>query len=375
MKSTRERGFTLVELLVVIAIIGVLIALLLPAVQAAREAARRSQCTNNLKQISLAQHNYSDAHKMFAPAGAWTVNHPLGNGGREEWETWSEKVMILPFLEQGPIFQTSYITGVIPPAVGQQPGQPRAWDAWGWHGNDNIATQSVKLPIFNCPSSRTEIQGGKANFTYAINGGTSHAPPHAVGSQQVMSSWPARTNGMACYKRYDNNKTGTSQEPQDPSITFAQVGDGTSNTAFYSEFCIADISKRDPLDKSHQRYQVYNVWAQGQNTSQMRQYCLNQGANFDNGRWQERGASWAWGFMGTGASYNHTMLPNERSCHVFEGGDDWFGRNQMAAGSEHPGTVNVALADGSVRNVAQTVSPDVWWALGTRNGGEAVAQP
>ena len=74
--------------------------------------------------------------------------------------------------------------------------------------------------------------------------------------------------------------------------------------------------------------------------------------------------------MGTGNGYNHTMMPNEKSCHIFNGGDDWYGRNLMAAGSEHPGAVNVAMADGSVRSVAVTVSQDVWWAIGTRNGGE-----
>lgn len=79
--------------------------------------------------------------------------------------------------------------------------------------------------------------------------------------------------------------------------------------------------------------------------------------------------------MGTGNGYNHTMMPNERSCHVFNNGHDWFGKNLMAAGSNHPGSVNVALADGSVRNVSETVLPDVWWALGTRNGGEAVSNP
>jgi prepilin-type processing-associated H-X9-DG protein len=79
--------------------------------------------------------------------------------------------------------------------------------------------------------------------------------------------------------------------------------------------------------------------------------------------------------MGTGNGYSHNMMPNERSCHIFDGGDDWFGRNLMAAGSDHPGVANVALVDGSVRNVSETVAPDVWWALGTKNGGEAVQLP
>jgi prepilin-type processing-associated H-X9-DG protein len=144
---------------------------------------------------------------------------------------------------------------------------------------------------------------------------------------------------------------------------------------------ISDTSRSDPANRAHQKYQVYNHWASGGNTAAVRANCLAQGANFDPGRWGMRGGGWACSFMQNGGAYNHTMLPNERSCNNFidsntgEGGDDWYGRNLFAAGSEHPGAVNVALADGSVRNIAETVNQDVWWALGTRNGGESVQLP
>src|SRR6185295_18910602 len=94
--------FTLIELLVVIAIIGVLISLLLPAVQAAREAARRAQCVNNLKQLGLAMHNYSSAHGSFPMGSAPTT--VAGQGVRNGWGNWSAQALLLPFLEQQPLY-------------------------------------------------------------------------------------------------------------------------------------------------------------------------------------------------------------------------------------------------------------------------------
>jgi prepilin-type N-terminal cleavage/methylation domain-containing protein/prepilin-type processing-associated H-X9-DG protein len=358
MKTSVKRGFTLVELLVVIAIIGVLVALLLPAVQAAREAARRMSCTNNLKQLALAQHNYSDSFKVFAPSSAWAGPAPPH---AEREKAWSEKVFLLPFVEQKPLYDNTVWVGAT----------ARPYDPWGWQGNDNIQTQSVRLPVFNCPSNYSNLQGGVAGFTYAINTGTSHTPPHNTGTQLKNDNpWNGRFSGMAAFMRYDEAGV-----PNDPMVTFASVRDGTANTALYAEFVSANLEKRDPARRDHQKYQVYNHWAVGNNTAEVRLNCLAQGANFDDGRWRMRGAGWAWSFMGTGNGYSHNMLPNERSCHIFDGGDDWFGRNLMAAGSEHPGVANVALVDGSVRNVSDTVALDVWWALGTKGGGESIQLP
>ena len=374
MKSSKfqrgRNGFTLVELLVVIAIIGIMVALLLPAVQAAREAARRMSCTNNMKQLALAQHNYHATFKSFATASSW---HRGGILGDSRAESWSEKVMLLPYLEQQAAYDAT--DWLLAP-----------YDPWGWHGNQNILTQSRKLSVFNCPSNATEHLNGRANFTYAINTGTSHfrhrlnSENTGIDFQGVHSS--ARGNGMVAYMRYDNRwRIGDPRRDlNDASINFASVTDGTVNTALYSEFVISDLSKRNLNDKREWKYQVYNRWVGltfNGNTFLTRQECLNQTGNVFNDltRWRQRGAGWAWGYTGTGNGYNHTMLPNERSCYNFNGGDDWYGRNLMSASSEHPGGVNVALADGSVRGVSETVSQDVWWALGTRNGGETAGMP
>jgi prepilin-type N-terminal cleavage/methylation domain-containing protein/prepilin-type processing-associated H-X9-DG protein len=353
MKRLKGKGFTLVELLVVIAIIGILVALLLPAVQAAREAARRMQCTNNMKQLALAQHNYHDTFKTFASASAWIGGTSMR--GQSRAESWSEKVMLLPFLEQSANYDSSLL---------QAPGQP--YDPWGWNGNTNVQTQSIKLSMFNCPSNATEHQGGRANFTYAVNTGTSRSAPHrGTGSTNIGGA--GRGNGMVAFYHYDNPP----RWQPDQAVKFASVTDGTANTALYAEFVISDTTKRDRTQKRFHKYQTINAWIPGANTAAIRNDCLARGANFNTGRWRQRGAGWAWSFMGAGNGYNHTMMPNETSCHVASGGHDWYGRNLFSASSEHPGAVNVALADGSVRGVAETVSSDVWWAIGTRNGGES----
>ena len=372
MKSNKlkrgRNGFTMVELLVVIAIIGIMVALLLPAVQAAREAARRMSCTNNMKQLALAQHNYHATFKAFTTSSSW---HRGGILGDSRAESWSEKVMLLPYLEQQSIYDAT--DWLLAP-----------YDPWGWHGNQNILTQSRKLSVFNCPSNPTSHLNGRANFTYAINTGTSHIR-HRINSDNTGINFLTgytRSNGMASFMRYDNRFLlgDPRRDTNDSIITFASVTDGTVNTALYSEFVISDPNKRDLDDKRQWKYQVYNRWvglAINGNTFLTRQNCLNQTGNVfdDPTRWRQRGAGWAWGYSGTGNGYNHTMLPNERSCYIFNGGDDWYGRNLMSASSEHQGVVNVALADGSVRNISETVSQDAWWALGTRNGAETAELP
>ncbi len=342
-----RRAFTLVELLVVIAIIGILVALLLPAVQAAREAARRMQCTNNLKQMVLAMHNYSDTYGTFPISVGWHEQ-------RDRAETFSDKVMMLPFLEQQPAYSATN-------------WRQHPWDSNGWHGNDNIIPQSTRLPVFNCPSNQITIQSGRGNFTYAINMGTSHQAPHSFNGPLAGEG---NHNGVGAYYHADFNNPNRSAN--DRPVTFAAILDGTSNTAAYSEFVIQS-DKRDPNDRRQRRSQVYD-WSSGNSTAEVRQNCLMQ-SNFADGPGGRimRGASWAWSFIGNGGAYNHTMMPNEKNCHSYQG--DWVGSNLMAATSNHPGGVNVGMADGSVRFAPENVDPQVWWGMGTRDGSESITLP
>lgn len=347
-RSRSRFAFTLIELLVVIAIIAILIALLLPAVQQAREAARRSQCKNNLKQIALAFHNYHDSAKQFPVNISWS-------GSNNFRGAFSDKVFLLPYLERKAEYQlTNFVTGC------------GAFDPGGWNcggGNPNIVTQSTRLPVFICPSEAYTVRGGMANFNYAINHGTSHR--NHTGTANQMSG-NGNHNGVASFVQGAGAQAGFWLR-SDPPVNTATIRDGTSNTALYSEIQVDHLTSQpgpDP-DSVFRRTQVH-TWAGGASTQATRQDCLNKTGL--SGRPNMRGRAWAWSFMGVGSAYNHTMMPNEKNCHSYT--DDWGGSNLMTAGSYHSGQANVAMADGQVRSVSSTIANNVWWAIGTRNGAE-----
>jgi prepilin-type N-terminal cleavage/methylation domain-containing protein/prepilin-type processing-associated H-X9-DG protein len=329
----RRSGFTLIELLVVIAIIAVLVALLLPAVQQAREAARRSQCKNNLKQIGLAMHNYHEALSVLPISVGWNWS----TGDRQG--AFTEKVFMLPYLDQGPIYKRTNMADF--PYTG----------TLGWFGSNNTAL-GAKLPVFNCPSNSYNIQGGIANFTYAINCGVFGTL--ANGTQAV----DGKQNGIASFSSCCGQASDTPRKLTD-------VYDGTSNTAAYSEFI---------PDAGPPQYLVQNwVGATNQTPAQNRQQCLAYGTtNPLPSRTGLRGGIWSWAWTACGSTYGHTMLPNDQPCFGANGTGDWSGSSMLSASSLHPGGVHVLMADGAVRFVAQTINYNTWTALGTRNGGEVV---
>jgi len=332
-----RRAFTLIELLVVIAIIAILIALLLPAVQQAREAARRTQCKNNLKQIVLAMHNYVDVNNQFPPSIGWNIT---ATGDRHG--AWSDKVFLLPQLERANEFaQLRY---------DQLPYTH-------WDRGHNVAL-SGRLPMFNCPSDIPNQNGPDGNFSYAINNGTMrYAPP---GRTTAISGWEGRHNGIASYVNVGHNAP----------VTFATILDGTSNTAAYSEFGKTTFVPEPYGPRGMQ----LKTWVGGNTNTELRANCLAQTASADNGggRHHMRGAGWSWSFIGEASAYSHTMNPNETSCFGFEG--DWGGSTLNAASSYHTGGVQIALADGGVRFISENIDNGTWVNLGCRNDGQVLGE-
>lgn len=348
-----RKGFTLVELLVVIAIIGILVALLLPAVQAAREAARRMQCTNNVKQLVLAAHNYHDTYKTLPQGRIARLN------GFSTSNAWSGFAVLLPFIEQGPLWDQ---------AQSQNWGNP--WD-------NNVVT-TAKIAAFFCPSD--------TNVQKAVRGGRSY---HFCYGDSMHDAHSGHPNG-GLRGVFHGTDVGTIYPPANG---FAAIKDGTSNTIAISESVSGDQTNRVkgnvvrggdddvlPVDRSNanfHRRRANVCQAQiGPNGMYLPTYPTTNGD-------QQRG--WRWGDGRPYFTAFMTVLPpNSASC-TYANADSTGGH--YAASSEHPGGVVVGMADGSTQFISDTINAGfsdqlevesgpspygVWGALGSINGRESV---
>ncbi len=319
LSSRTRRGFTLIELLVVIAIIAVLIALLLPAVQKVREAANRMSCTNNLKQIALATHNYHDTFKKF-PTGARLVVYVGGRptGGDNLW------VELLPYFEQDNLYNE--------------------WDPYDNRNNvagGTNATQAQVIKILLCPSDympEPVVQLTAANsltppWSWGFYGMSSYGGN--AGKRSVFTGGPPNFPRMTRDGIFFINS----------NVNFADIADGTSNTFLFGERYHRDpeFDLRIPVVFPG-TVPIAEVGRWG--------YVANQGvmANVT---------------LHTAAPINYRVPPggdlathNDRAC---------------AFGSGHPGGANFAFADGSVRFLSNGTSLPTLQALSTRGGGEVVS--
>jgi len=350
MRASRTRGFTLIELLVVIAIIAVLIALLLPAVQAAREAARRAQCVNNLKQLGLASHNYADSNGCM-PSGIFPC--PTACWG---WGV-GPLVGVLPFIEQGSAFNaynsSKGVYGSYPPDT----SGPIEW--WA-----NTTVFNVQMAAFLCPSdSRQANLGAVTNYVGNLGG------PFVLGGYtgtivptKLVSPVPADLGGTAGI------------------IAFQAITDGTSNTALWSEAVTTTSSQVVAGSGQQEKRGAFNTMANNlTRTAAAVLQFLGQCKAVPAGTVsmnRSRGTSWQviYPYYSNYNFYNHVGPPNSRQCgnaQINDWGLDVYGTSPPT--SLHPGGVNVAMADGSVRFIKDTVNVQTWWGLGTRAGGEVIS--
>jgi len=342
----RHRGFTLIELLVVIAIIAILIGLLLPAVQKVREAAARMQCSNNLKQIALAQHNYHDAHKTFT--------NGVGINGCC-WGTWM--IPILPYVEQNNLYvlyQNFNGLDVGPNPIPGTSGGPR-------YGQ--TAVVSTQLSVFTCPSDTpAPWNGGWTKHNYALNAGNTsffQSPIPlgcTVGSAGCTPflgapfNWytggdvlpPPWTGGDSPYP-WTDGPTDPTKGPMGRPVKITSIVDGTSNTMMASEVL---------QSQTNNGLQGFTWWG---------------------------GAAGYTAYIGPNSALPDVLVggicgttPPDPPCTTT--GTTTYPR-MAGARSHHTNGLNVAMCDGSVQYMTNTIDINIWRALSTSRGGEVVSIP
>jgi len=347
--SRRSRGFTLIELLVVISIIAVLIALLLPAVQAAREAARRAQCTNNLKQLALAAHNYVSSVGVIPSQSLMSAEDPTS---AESWG-WGIgwPLAILPQMEQQPLFN----------AYNFHRGH---FETGATNNTCNSTVSYTQLAGLICPSDGYKRPWVWGTHNYVSNFGGPGTIARWTGSMVVPDPWGWYAN------------TGV--------VGIESIRDGTSNTALISERLVGVTGdprfRRDSANGLRGYYDIPGPQVDlGDPAQAMTFYnaCKAVPGSQLNGNTQIFGFAWTMGYyVHANNQYNHFGPPNSTPCHnqTVESSQVWDASGSIAPPtSNHSGGVNIALCDGSVRFVKNSVGLQAWWALGTRNGNETLS--
>lgn len=331
----KRRAFTLIELLVVIAIIAVLIALLLPAVQQAREAARRTQCRNNLKQLGLALHNYESSIRVFPPnlVPGGNFNYSAGN--------WGVLAYLSPYLDQTPLYNLMNLNA--PTYASTSP--------YNIADPNNALAASYIIPMFLCPSDKARSLGG--DYGVASLGPANYCANQGTGISPGANGSPYNADGVM----YANSNT-----------KIADILDGTSNTACMTESVLGDgprsASGATP-PASVQKVYAYLVTFQS---------SLDDASCAGATNWNIQDLRQFLWYSGEirNTAYNHYYTPNAKTwdCITNASGLGFTAIGWKTARSVHVGGVHVLLCDGSVRFVGDNIDLKVWRNLATRAGGE-----
>jgi prepilin-type N-terminal cleavage/methylation domain-containing protein/prepilin-type processing-associated H-X9-DG protein len=373
--SKSPKGFTLVELLVVIAIIGVLVALLLPAIQAARESARRMQCINSVKQCGLAAINYESAKGYFPPGRLepdWVSNGIEKKSGytsygdvqsNDKTGYISAFVWMLPYMEESAIFDLidfdKAFTNKLTSGGGATPTNP------------NYQAFANAAGIFICPSDANTAQIiCECNYRYNFGGSTTYAGAWNISEMttRMLDGVDFRGNGAFSIGR--------------KGLKAKDFLDGLAKTAFFAERNKG--SGNDPAASLPTTDDMVRMPGGGGSYFAPETHFTNcsgytptvDGFNLTSaGRWLPNSDYCnGWPFAGySNTQYNHVAPPNWTSydCGSFSAFPDTPGEHAIvAARSSHPGVVNVAYGDGHGETVSDDVDLNVWRALGSRNGGE-----
>jgi prepilin-type N-terminal cleavage/methylation domain-containing protein/prepilin-type processing-associated H-X9-DG protein len=330
MKRRSSRGFTLIELLVVIAIIGVLIALLLPAVQSAREAARRAQCTNNLKQIGLAMHNYHSTYGSLPPGSS--------NYG---WGTWI--VFILPYTEQNPLFNSWNQSGAAVDVNG----------VLTYGAPPNTTTTRNRLNTYTCPSDTPNaLYGVMPMYNYAANFGNTSLAQHLNAVSDPYNSSKKLIFAGAPFS--DFTYPGSSGWRAAGGVVGLQnITDGTSGTLMCSEVVqgqgpAAGVTVNGVSGLTDIR--GFTIWGDG---------CSFESAIGPNSTFPDVI------YQSSHCAYPYAQNP---PCILGTTNMNWFGSR-----SRHPGGVNSLMIDGHVQFIKNSIAISTWRSLSTTQGGEVLS--
>jgi prepilin-type N-terminal cleavage/methylation domain-containing protein/prepilin-type processing-associated H-X9-DG protein len=353
-----RRAFTLIELLVVIAIIAVLIALLLPAVQAAREAARRIQCTNNLKQMGLGLHNYHSANNVF-PLGVSSAIYAMPPT-YDVKQNFSAHALMLSYLEQSNVYNAlNFNWGVDETATSQC-------------YQINSTGINTQINAFICPSdpnaAQPDFNGATNTNNYFVSAGTTMNFSN-IGVTTSLTvptfAWPS-TGVFTWMSSYGINT----------------ITDGTSNTIMLAEGAV-DVQNMTYGQKNLGLKNIAALAALQLNDAESNPTAANQAVAVCNSAWTnataatalsyERGENWAHGAMAY-TMFNTILPPNANNstwgnCSAVTGGRSTI----VNSDSYHPGGANVSMADGSVKFMKSSTNQLTWWSLGTKANGEVIS--